>query len=54
MKDIFEEDGFIIYEMPTGYKIEPEEFSEFEKSYQYYRGTDLFKNDVEDILKKQI
>ena len=53
MKDIFEEDGFIIYEMPTGYKIEPEEFSEFEKSYQYYRGTDLFKNDVEDILKKQ-
>lgn len=51
MKEIFKEDGFEIYEMPDGHKIEAEEFSEFEKSYQYYKQTGLFSKDIENILK---
>ncbi|MBJ9770952.1 ATP-binding protein [Clostridioides difficile] len=53
MKDIFKEDGFKIYEMPTGENIGPEEFSEFERSYEYYKRTELFSKYIQDILKSK-
>lgn len=43
MKDIFKEDGFKIYEMPTGENIGPEEFSNLKDHMNIIRGLNYFQ-----------
>ncbi len=46
----FGEDGIAIYELPAGDRISTERFSEFRKSFDYYKNTKSF----EDSIKAQL
>jgi predicted ATP-dependent endonuclease of OLD family len=50
MQECFGENGFDLYEMPSGIKINTERFSEFQKSYEYYKQTKQFEFDVRVAL----
>lgn len=52
MKEKFGEDGFDIFEMPTGKKIPAEEFKEFSDTYDIFTTTQKFKHLIN--LKKPI
>ena len=51
MSQIFGEDGFVLYRMPTGEQIEPEEFSEFESAYQSLIDTQKFREDMQKAIE---
>jgi hypothetical protein len=46
MENAFSEDGFLIFEMPYGRKISTERFSEFGKSFEYYKTTKAFEDEL--------
>lgn len=48
MEREFGADGIQILEMPTGHKISTERFEEFQKSFEFYRQTQIFENAVEE------
>lgn len=51
MEHEFGADGIQILEMPTGHKISTERFEEFQKSFEFYRQTQIFENEVaEQVL----
>ena len=52
MRDTFGEDGFDIFEMPSGNKIDVERFSEFQKAYDYYQHTQKHQEELNDIVKQ--
>lgn len=54
MKDIYGENGFTIINMPDGKKISTEEFSEFNKSYNYYKETRKYKEEIQDEIDKRV
>ena len=54
MQELFEDDGFDIYEMPNGEHIEAESFSEFGKAYEIFVQTKIYQHDIDDAIKKQI
>lgn len=50
MEKVFGSDGFQIVEMPSGHTISTERFSEFERSWNYYRRTTSYEHDMEQRL----
>lgn len=54
MKEEFGEDGFDIYEMPTAKKISPEQFSEFEDAYKYFKETSMFQNEIREAVNARM
>ena len=52
MNDVFREDGFRLYHLPSGKRISPEEFSEFESAYRSFTTTTRFSNDVQAAIER--
>ncbi len=50
MRDLFGEDGFEVYEMPTATKIDVEKFSEFQKAYEYIKQTQKYHEEAEAAI----
>lgn len=48
MKKVFGDDGFTLIELPSGSTIDPERFSEFESSFEYFRATQAFENSIQE------
>lgn len=51
MQHEFTDDGFDIFEMPNGNKINAESFSEFKNAYATIAETQTFQNEMENIIK---
>lgn len=51
MEDEFSENGFEIYQMPRGIKINAERFSEFQKAYTYLTNTQQYEHDIYEAIK---
>lgn len=51
MKDTLGSDNFDIYEMPTGSKIDSEQFSEFQKAYEYIKQTLTYQEEAERAIQ---
>ncbi|MYK38987.1 MAG: ATP-binding protein, partial [Gemmatimonadetes bacterium] len=47
MENKFDPDGLAILEMPTGRRINSEQFSEFGKAFEYYQATQYFEEEIE-------
>jgi predicted ATPase len=52
MKELFGEDGFIIYQMPHAERISVERFSEFQNAYKYLSETEQHEKDILESIKK--
>lgn len=52
MRDTFGEDGFDIFEMPSGNKIDVERFSEFQKAYDYYQHTQKHQEEIDGLVNQ--
>lgn len=50
MHDVFGDDAFDIYELPSANKISVERFSEFKHAYEYFKATETFQKDAQDML----
>ena len=50
MEKTYGKDGFVILDMPSGQQITTERFAEFQKSYDYYKNTKTYENDLEQKL----
>ena len=48
MEEVFETDGFDIYEFPFGCQISAEDFGEFRSAFQSMKNTDKFKKEIKD------
>ena len=46
-------EGFEIYEMPQGLKINAERFSEFQKAYTYLTNTQQYERDIYDAVSNK-
>ena len=44
--------GYEIYQMPTAKKITAEDFSEFEKEYEYFSETETHRKEIEKVIRK--
>ena len=53
MRSVFTDEGFDIYEMPDGEKINAEDFSEFEKAYNTVSETQKFREERERVIAEQ-
>lgn len=53
MEEEFGDDGFEIYEMPKGLKINAERFSEFQKAYTYLTNTQQYEQAIYDAVSKK-
>lgn len=51
MRDTFGEDGFEVYAMPDGRKIDVECFSEFLRAYDYIKETKQFQEEIKDLAQ---
>lgn len=51
MKDTLGRDSFDVYEMPTGSKIDAEQFFEFEKAYEYMRQTQKYQEEAQRAIR---
>ena len=51
MRAIFGEDGFVLYRLPQGQQISPEEFSEFGEAYRAFTTTARFSDDIRAALE---
>lgn len=54
MKERFGKNEFEIYNLPNGEKIGTESFSEFKKSYDYMKNTDIYRNELKDNIDKKL
>ena len=54
MEREFGKKGFNIYEMPTGEEINSEDFSEFGKSYNLYKQSITFKEEIKKKIDKKL
>lgn len=50
MQDIFGENGYEIYEMPTATRISVERFSEFQRAYDYFKNTETYQKDAQNAI----
>ncbi len=53
MEEQFGTEGFEIYEMPQGLKINAERFSEFQKAYTYLTNTQQYERDIYDAVSNK-
>lgn len=53
MQEEFGEDGFNIYDIPSGLNINPEQFSEFESAYKYFKETTKFQEEIKNEISKK-
>ena len=53
MEEQFGTEGFEIYEMPQGLKINAERFSEFQKAYTYLTNTQQYERDIYDAVSNE-
>ena len=51
MERVYGGEGFQVIEMPSGQSITTERFSEFERSWEYYRRTAAYEQDLEKALQ---
>ena len=51
MSNVFGENGFGLYRLPSGHQISPEEFSEFESAYRSFAETSRFADDIRKSVK---
>lgn len=51
MKDTLGSDNFEIYEMPEGIKIDSEQFSEFQKAYEYMKQTQKYQEEAQKAIQ---
>ena len=51
MNDVFGESGFRLFRLPSGQKISPEEFNEFESAYRSFTATTRFSNDLQSAIE---
>ncbi len=51
MAKVFGDDGFEIYDLPSGSRISPEEFDEFDQAFQAYKDTTRFSNEVRYLVE---
>lgn len=54
MQESFGDDGFSIFEMPSGNQIFTEQFSEFEVAYKYYEKTNRFLEEYRKAISSKI
>ena len=52
MDEEYGEDGYAIYQMPTGMKISSESFSEFQKAYEYLSETEEHHKNLQALIKE--
>lgn len=51
MKEQYGEEGFEVWELPEGNRIDVEKFSEFNTAYDYFKQTELYQADVVRMKK---
>ena len=51
MQRVFGEDGFALYRLPQGHRINPEEFSEFGEAYRAFTETAKFSGDMRAAIE---
>lgn len=51
MREALGEDGFSLYSLPQGLRIDPEEFGEFARAYQAFASTSRFMEEVRTAVK---
>ena len=51
MAQTFGEDGFVLYRMPQGQRISPEEFTEFGDAYRAFATTSKFSDDIRAAVR---
>ncbi len=51
MKELFGKDSFVLYRLPQGQPIDPEEFSEFANAYQAFTETSRFSDDIRTVVE---
>lgn len=54
MKETFGSDGFDVYEMPRCTKIDSEQFSEFQKAYEYMKQTQKYQEDAQKAIQSVV
>jgi len=52
MNNVFKEQGFVLYRLPSGSQISPEEFSEFKSAYQAFRNTIRFSDEIRTAVER--
>lgn len=50
MNEVFGENNYEVYQMPTGLKIDIEYFSEFQRAYNYFRETQKYQNEIKEAI----
>lgn len=51
MEQTFGRDGFVVHELPTGSRIDPEEFEEIGNAFRAFKATREFEAEIEEIVK---
>ena len=51
MSAVFGERGFVLYRVPDGHQMDPEEFSEFGTAYNIFSSTRKFSDDIRSSVK---
>lgn len=54
MQEVFGDNGFDLIEMPQGEKISAERFKEFQKAYNIFKATNLFKEKISSMQKPKV
>ena len=54
MEEIYGNENYEIYEMPSATKISVERFSEFQKAYNYFKETKTYQEENDQIIKEAI
>lgn len=52
MQEVYGDDNFDIYELPESKKIDVERFVEFQRAYDYFKHTQAYQKDTENVLSK--
>ena len=52
MNAVLGEDGFALYRLPSGARIDPEEFGEFRSAYQSFTETRRFSDDMREAIER--
>ena len=50
MQEVFGDDGYEVYDMPTATKISVERFSEFQHAYEYFKETQTYQKEAEAAI----
>lgn len=54
MDKMYSKDGFEIYDLPSGSRISPEEFDEFDRAFLAFKNTKEFANEIRTQISKAI